>query len=148
MLRRGPWSARAALQPRRTRKLLEPSEAPQPHDAQPPASTLGFGPLSIDLDGFAVFVAGRHVRLTYSEFVLLRELALRPYRVVDRDALQEAMHRGRTGDAAEPIDPRSIDRHIVRLRRKLREAGCDCIETMRYTGYRLVPPEAPLHDTQ
>jgi DNA-binding response OmpR family regulator len=98
------------------------------------------GSLTLDLDGFAVFVDGRNVRLTLSEFILLKTLALQPYRVFDRAALHDAIVEVLPSEARPAPDLRLIDRHIARLRKKLHEAGCDCIETMRFTGYRFVPP--------
>ena len=40
-----------------------------------------------------------------------------------------------------PETLRVVDIHVSRLRKKLAQAGCDCIRTMRYVGYRFVPPD-------
>jgi DNA-binding response OmpR family regulator len=103
------------------------------------ADVLVFGPLTIDLGGLAVAVDGCDVPVTYSEFVLLKTLARAPYRVADRTALAAALRGAFPGNSSQPEDPRLIDRHIARLRKKLRAAGCDCIQTMRFAGYRFVP---------
>jgi two-component system response regulator ChvI len=109
-------------------------------DSQPDRGLLHYGRLTIDREGMAIFVGGRDVRLTFSEFVLLETLAARPYRVTDREALLQAIHAAAPAAPAQ-CDPRLIDRHITRLRKKLRDAGYDCIQTMRFAGYRFTPLE-------
>jgi DNA-binding response OmpR family regulator len=106
------------------------------------SGTLQFGNLTIDPAGLAVFVDGRVLRLTYSEVLLLETLARQPFRVLDRSALRDALVAAHSREVPESADLRLIDRHIARLRRKLRDAGCDCIETMRFAGYRFVPCDA------
>ncbi len=114
---------------------------PQP-PADPPA--IRYGPFILDLAGFSVSVAGRDVPVTFTEFLLLRTLASNPMRYVDRATLLDVL-AGRETDAprgrARLPAARSVDLHISRLRRKLSQAGYDCIKTMRFVGYRFVPAE-------
>jgi two-component system response regulator ChvI len=94
------------------------------------------GALRLDPAGFSVTVGGGDLSLTLAEFLLLRELARHPYQVLGRERLAAALRE----HASDPTSsPRSVDTHISRLRRKLRSAGCDCIKTMRFVGYRFVP---------
>lgn len=108
--------------------------------AQEPA--VACGPLRLDLSGFAVAVAGQDIAVTVTEFLLLKALALQPYRVLDCAALAASVYAHGHGQAPQPMSPRAVDLHISRLRRKLLQAGYDCIRTMRFVGYRFVPPVA------
>lgn len=107
-----------------------------------PTNVLEYGPLTILLDGFAVLIGQRDVQVTLAEFILLKSLAQNPYQVLNRSALLDAIHEATPGSRSQSSDLRLIDRHMTRLRRKLRNAGFDCIQTMRFTGYRFVPLSA------
>lgn len=76
---------------------------------------------------------GRDVSLTVTEFLILKALALRPGFVKSRDQLMDAAY---TDDVY--VDDRTIDSHIKRLRKKLRQADTefDGIETLYGVGYR------------
>ncbi len=111
-------------------------------DSQRERQTLSRGPLVLDLPGYAVAVGGRDIAVTATEFLLLRALALQPYRVLGRAALAAAVHAQGYGQTPQPMSPRAVDLHISRLRKKLSRAGYDCIRTMRFVGYRFVPPAA------
>lgn len=119
---------------------MQRSPATMLADADP--AVLSYGPLSLHLDGFAVSVYDRDVPVTLSEFLLLAAFARSPYRVLDRAALADALRGSAAFDGRDAADLRLIDRHISRLRKKLNDAGCDCIKTMRFAGYRFVPPTA------
>jgi two-component system phosphate regulon response regulator PhoB len=77
-----------------------------------------------------VSVGGRRVRLTAIEFKLLTHLIQTRGRVQTRDLLLEQVW-----DYASSMTTRTVDVHIQRLRRKLRNAG-GVIETVRSYGYR------------
>jgi two-component system phosphate regulon response regulator PhoB len=77
-----------------------------------------------------VSVGGRRVRLTAIEFKLLTHLIQTRGRVQSRDFLLEQVW-----DYASSMTTRTVDAHIQRLRRKLRNAG-GVIETVRSYGYR------------
>ena len=96
------------------------------------------GPISIDLTGFSVSVNGLGVRLTLTEFLILVELARHPGRFRDRHALTTALQEHGPPFDASPLSAPALNTHIARLRAKLHKAGCDCIETMKYVGYRFV----------
>ncbi|HZQ34898.1 MAG TPA: winged helix-turn-helix domain-containing protein [Dehalococcoidia bacterium] len=105
------------------------------------STTVRIGRLTLDTDGYAVSVDGDDVFLTVSEFLLLSALARQPFRVLDRAVLWATI-QGQAGEAAGPPTAetlRAVDRHVARLRKKLRAAGFDGIQTMRGVGYRLRP---------
>ena len=71
--------------------------------------------------------------LTVTEFLILQALALRPGVVKSRNALMDAAY-----DDQVYVDDRTIDSHIKRLRKKMRNADPDfsAIETLYGIGYR------------
>jgi DNA-binding response OmpR family regulator len=98
------------------------------------------GPLTLDLAGFRVAVAGKDMPLTRAEFLLMAAFISQPYRVFDREALASIARRFDRDPGDLHCSPRAIDVCIARLRRKLRAANAGCIQTMRFVGYRFVPP--------
>jgi two-component system response regulator CpxR len=99
------------------------------------------GPLRVDLDRRQVHVDEEAVRLTSTEFDLLRVLVANAGRVIPRENLMELAR----GEAFAAFD-RSIDVHISNLRRKLGDRTGEpvLIQTVRGVGY-VVPrnPERP-----
>ena len=96
------------------------------------------GSVEMDMRSRKVTAAGHPVRLTGTEFELLRCLASAPGDVVSREHLsREALGRGLL-----PYD-RSIDTHISNVRRKLERAGVTTptIQNQRGIGYRLLVEE-------
>ena len=77
-----------------------------------------------------VTVGGRKVCLTAIEFRLLTHLIETRGRVQSRDSLLEQVW-----DYAGSMTTRTVDSHILRLRKKLGKAS-DVIETVRSYGYR------------
>ncbi len=77
-----------------------------------------------------VSVHGHALSFTATEFSILHFLARRPGQVFSRERIISAIK----GDDY-PVTERSVDVHVVRLRRKLGNAG-DCIETVKGVGYR------------
>ncbi len=99
------------------------------------------GDVEVDGPSRQVSAAGVKLRLTGTEFELLRCLATEVGNVVSRDDLsREVLGRGLL-----PYD-RSIDTHISNVRRKLQNAGVSnpSIQNQRGIGYRLLiePGEA------
>lgn len=90
--------------------------------------------LTIDLDAHQVQVGGQPVKLTPTEFSLLKALAEHPGHALTRLELIEK-GLGYSYDGLE----RTVDSHIKNLRRKLTKAGIDSdlIETVFGIGYRL-----------
>lgn len=88
------------------------------------------GPLKIHPGRHEVFVGGQPVSLTFTEFEILMFLASRPGWVFTRLQIIDEVR----GDNY-PVTDRSVDVHIVSLRRKLGAAGA-YVETVRGIGYR------------
>jgi two-component system alkaline phosphatase synthesis response regulator PhoP len=107
-------------------------------EAAPPR-VIQAGPLMIDLDRYEVQLQGRPLRLTRTEFGLLKVLVEHPGRAFSR---LELIEQG-LGYGYEGLD-RTVDSHIKNLRRKLGTAGAgpDLIETVFGVGYRLQPGPA------
>ncbi|NOZ42142.1 MAG: response regulator transcription factor [Alphaproteobacteria bacterium] len=77
--------------------------------------------------------AGKDVRLTVTEFLILEALAHRPGHVKSRDQLMDIAYNDDVY-----VDDRTIDSHIKRLRKKFRnvDSDFDDIETLYGVGYR------------
>jgi len=99
-------------------------------------SIIIYGPLEIDLDNHRVRALGREVGMSPLEIALLAELARRPGIVRTRRSLLERVWRYAPG-----VQSRTVDTHVMRLRRKLGPAGV-LMETVRGAGYRMreTPP--------
>lgn len=99
-----------------------------------PGGLLRVEDMELDLGARAVFVGGKPVRLTSTEFSLLELLAANAGTVVTREELSLRVLERRPN----PFD-RSLDVHLSNLRRKLgpRPDGGDRIKTVRARGYVL-----------
>jgi len=94
------------------------------------SAAITVGGLAIHPGRHEVLVKGKAVDLTATEFRILHFLARRPGWVFTRYQIVDA---ARGEDAA--VTDRSVDVHIVSLRRKLGPSGSK-IETVRGVGYR------------
>jgi two-component system phosphate regulon response regulator PhoB len=92
--------------------------------------------LSVNIAAFRARIDGKPVDLMPNEFRLLRFLVEHPGRVFTRSQLIAAL-----GKQDPPIDERTVDVWIGRLRRALRSAGGgDMLRTVRSLGYVLDQP--------
>lgn len=89
------------------------------------------GALTMNLDVNVAAVHGRPLRLAPVEFAMLARLFERQGEVLSREALVDALRKG-----DDDVNKRTIDAHIMRLRRRLGPAASR-IETVRGQGYRL-----------
>lgn len=103
-----------------------------------PRRLIRWGGVELDLDGPHVRVEGSPVALTPQEMAVLAHLAQRPGRAVTREQLAE--NASALGHAPEP---RTIDTHVARLRKKLGERGAAAVVTVWGIGYRFDPEAAP-----
>jgi DNA-binding response OmpR family regulator len=111
----------------RVRALLRRSKRP---DTAP--ATLTFGPIVMDLTRHTVEDAGRDVKLTAKEFLLLQYLLEHRGRVLSRDLLLGDVWGYRyTGGT------RTVDVHVRRLREKL-PTLVNKLVTVKQFGYKLV----------
>jgi len=97
---------------------------------------LELGTIALDPRTHRVTVDGTALRLTGTEFEILRCLLETPGEVVSKDQLNERA----LGRRLLPYD-RSIDTHISNLRGKLEQAGSAnaSIQNQRGIGYMLIP---------
>lgn len=97
------------------------------------ADELRVGDIVMDLAAHRIHVDGAEVEMGPTEFRLLRHFMEHPGRVFSRDAILDAVW-GRDIH----VEERTVDVHIGRLRKALREAtGRDPIRTVRGAGYSL-----------
>lgn len=87
------------------------------------------GALRLDLRSHEAIYGGRKLELSRTEFLLLRALAERAGRVVQRETLERAMYGG------DGIESNALEVHVHALRRKL---SAEAIRTVRGLGYLLV----------
>ena len=100
------------------------------------ARTLSVGDLSVDIASYQARWKGKPIPLMPNEFRLLRYLIEHPGRVFTRSQLIAAL-----GKQEHPVDERTVDVWIGRLRRALRTAGTgDMLRTVRSLGYVLDKP--------
>jgi len=94
---------------------------------------IAYGPLAIDPLRHEVLVDGKAVKMGLAEFKLLRFLVGHPERVYSRGQLLDQVW----GDHVF-IEERTVDVHVLRLRRALAAAGAQAlVQTVRGMGYRL-----------
>ncbi len=90
--------------------------------------------VEIDTMHYRVFRSKHEIDLTPIEFALLAFLARNPNREWTREQLLDKVW------GYEWVGfPRTVDRHIAALRRKLKLGRDELIETLHGTGYRLIP---------
>ena len=91
------------------------------------------GQLRMDPERHTCTWKNEPVRLTVTEFLILRALATRPGVVKSRDALMDAAY-----DDQVYVSDRTMDSHIKRLRKKFIRVddSFDMIETLYGVGYR------------
>ncbi len=95
--------------------------------------TVSFGPLRLDADARWVAVDGTEVRLTRTEYAILRLLMASPSQVITKSRLLDEIARD-TPDCTES----SLKTHVSNLRKKLRDAGVgDCIESVWGIGFKM-----------
>ena len=99
----------------------------------PEEDGLAAGPLRLDRERHQVTVGGSPLDLTPTEFRLLETLLSSPTRTFTRDELV-ARALGEDSDAMA----RTVDAHVMKLRRKLGAAG-SLVGTVFGVGYRLAP---------
>jgi two-component system phosphate regulon response regulator PhoB len=123
-----PFSPRELIL--RIRKLLARAKT-----GDEPLANFRFGALEVDVARHAVSVAGTAIELTATEFKLLEVLARRRGRVQTRDRLLQDVW-----GYENPIDSRTVDTHMRRLREKIGPAA-EYLETIRGVGYRFKAEE-------
>jgi DNA-binding response OmpR family regulator len=98
---------------------------------EPSFPLLREGPLVLDSDEHVASVSGEPVELTPKEFDLLAMLMRNPGRAFARDYLLDKVWGYEFGG----LDTRTVDTHVLRLRKKLGPVG-ERIQTVWGVGYR------------
>ena len=124
-----PFSSRELLA--RVRAILRRVEMIRGQDPHEEPEQIAVDELIIDIAERRVTMSSREIELTVKEYDILVMLARRPGRTFSRTFLLERIW----GDDYEGTD-RTVDTHVVRLRRKLGAFG-DRIATVWGVGYRL-----------
>jgi two-component system phosphate regulon response regulator PhoB len=109
----------------RARAVLRRRAGQQPPDA------LQVGPVAMDQRGRTVRVGAAQVEVPQAEYRLLHFLLRHPDQVFSRaELLEKVWHAHGT------LDERTVDVHVLRLRKLLREAR-SLLKTVRGLGYKL-----------
>ncbi|WP_439508059.1 response regulator transcription factor [Yoonia sp.] len=128
-----PFSQRLLVE--RIRSLLRRQDAIAGEEIEETEDTkvMVRGDLVMDPLRHAVKWKGHDVSLMVTEFLLLQALAQRPGFVKSRDQLMDVAY-----DDQVYVDDRTIDSHIKRLRKKMRNTDDEfsAIETLYGIGYR------------
>lgn len=96
-------------------------------------SVLSVGDLVLDTISQDVTIKGQAVRLTRTEFAILKLLMLNPKQVISKSVLLDRISLD-TPDCTE----RSLKQHVSNLRKKLQDvSGIDYIETVWGIGFKL-----------
>ena len=98
------------------------------------STTLTIGDLTLDTTSFLLSVQGQVVKLTRTEYAILKLLMENPKQVIAKSVLLDRISMD-TPDCTE----RSLKQHISNLRKKLQEVnGIDYIETVWGIGFKLI----------
>jgi two-component system, OmpR family, phosphate regulon response regulator PhoB len=96
---------------------------------------LSIGPLTVDLKSHRLMYGETPIHLGPTEFRLLTFLMQHPDRAFDRAQLLD-----RVWGRSVYVEERTVDVHVLRLRRALKPFRLDAlVETVRGVGYRLAP---------
>jgi two-component system, OmpR family, phosphate regulon response regulator PhoB len=114
----------------RVQSILRRSTTPP----QESGRRLQLGTIVVDTEHHRVYLAGREITLTATEFRLLQLLLERKGRVQSREHLLLTVWNYET-----EIETRTVDTHVRRLREKLGDQA-GLLETVRGMGYRMVDP--------
>ena len=111
-----------------------PTEPPPlaPPSAEPGIQPLRVGKLVLDPLSCSVHAGTHRIEVRQAEYRLLRFLLSHPGKVFSRTQLLEQLW-----DAHERLDPRTVDVHVLRLRKALGRSK-NLIKTVRGAGYMLL----------
>ena len=123
-----PYSPRVLAARIRTGLRRKEADSSQGEDA--PKNFFRHGKISLDIERHTVLLEDKPLDLFPTEFAILVQFMSNPDIVFSRQRLITAI-RGND----YPVTDRSIDVHIMGLRKKLGDSG-DMIETIRGIGYR------------
>lgn len=103
-----------------------------------PSDAIEMGGVRLEPARMGAAVNGAPVKLTRTEFAILKLLMANPGQVIAKSAILDRISR----DTPDCTDS-SLKQHVSNLRRKLREAGApDCIEAVWGIGFKWAGPTA------
>ena len=112
----------------RIKALLRRSGAPE-------NDVLEASGIRIDLVSHRLTIEGKNINIGPTEYRLLELLMRNPDRVFERDQLLD-----RVWGRSSYIETRTVDVHMLRLRKVLKPFGLDgTVQTVRSVGYRFTP---------
>ena len=112
----------------RIKALLRRSGAPE-------NDVLEASGIRIDLVSHRLTIEGKNINIGPTEYRLLELLMRNPDRVFERDQLLD-----RVWGRSSYIETRTVDVHVLRLRKVLKPFGLDgTVQTVRSVGYRFTP---------
>lgn len=94
------------------------------------SSWLQVGSLALDLQGRRARVQDQDIELTAKEWAVLEKLASHPGRIVNKEALDQALY-----SFDDEVGSNTLEVYISRIRKKI---GKQRVETIRGLGYRLM----------
>lgn len=101
----------------------------------PEGNVIETSEMCIDLDSHRLTIRGKNIDIGPTEYRLLELLMRNPDRVFERDQLLD-----RVWGRSSYIETRTVDVHILRLRKILKPHGLDgTVQTVRSVGYRFTP---------
>ena len=104
------------------------------YEMQGIGATLSFGDLSLDKMSLTLSVNDQEVKLTRTEYAIIKLLMENPKQVIAKSVLLERISMD-TPDCTE----RSLKQHVSNLRKKIQDVnGVDYIETVWGIGFKLV----------
>tara|TARA_B100001250_G_C19617502_1_gene707834 strand:- start:206 stop:886 length:681 start_codon:yes stop_codon:yes gene_type:complete len=99
----------------------------------PEGNTLSVAGIKLDLSSHRLYINDKDVTIGPTEFKLLELFMRHPNRAFDRSQLLD-----RVWGRSVYVEERTVDVHVLRLRKVLKPSGRDhIIETVRGLGYRL-----------
>ena len=106
-------------------------------DREVEPGAMEIGPFRLDRTGRRVFLKGRELALTSTEFKLLEFFVTHPGRAFSREQLLESLWGGMRN-----VTPRTVDVHVRRLREQIEEQAENprYLTTVRGFGYRFEDP--------
>ena len=121
-----PFSPRELIA--RLKALLRRTGAPEDN-------VLEIGGIRLDQTSHRITINGETIRVGPTEYRLLELLMRHPDRVFERNQLLD-----RVWGRSTHIEERTVDVHVLRLRKILKPYGLDtAIQTVRSVGYRFTP---------
>jgi len=119
------------------RELLARIKALLKRSGTPENNLLESNGIQLDLNSHRVTINGQEIHTGPTEYRLLELLVRNPDRVFNRNQLLD-----RVWGRGVYVEERTVDVHILRLRKLLKPFGLDrAVQTVRSVGYRFSPSE-------